>query len=38
MMRYLAKVLLLVGAYVAAGSLGQFLAIPPGNVTLVWPP
>ena len=29
---------LLAGTYYAAGSLGQILAIPPGNVTLVWPP
>src|SRR6516162_11578247 len=38
MMRYLGKVVLLAGAYFVAGSLGQSLAIPPGNVTLVWPP
>jgi integral membrane sensor domain MASE1 len=35
--RYLTSVGLLAGAYFAAGSLGQVLAISPGNVTVVWP-
>ena len=38
MMRYLGKVVLLAVAYFVAGNIGQSLAIPPGNVTLVWPP
>jgi signal transduction histidine kinase len=29
---------LVAAAYVVAGRLGQILAIPPGNVTAVWPP
>jgi integral membrane sensor domain MASE1 len=37
MMRHLGKFVLLACAYSAAGSLGQFLAIPPGNVPVVWP-
>lgn len=35
--RYLTAIGLLAGAYFAAGSLGQILAIPPGNVSVVWP-
>jgi PAS domain S-box-containing protein len=35
--RYLTAVGLLAGAYFAAGSVGQVLAISPGNVTVVWP-
>ncbi|QEH35769.1 Phosphoserine phosphatase RsbU [Aquisphaera giovannonii] len=36
-MRHLIAVGLLAVAYVVAGSLGLLLAIPPGNVTLLWP-
>ena len=36
-MRYLAAVGLLAGAYFAEGSLGQVLAVSPGNVSVVWP-
>jgi PAS domain S-box-containing protein len=36
--RYLAQVLAIVAAYSLTGRLGMAVAIPPGNVTAVWPP
>jgi hypothetical protein len=35
---YLAKVGILGALYFAGGKLGLLLAVPQGNVTLVWPP
>ena len=35
---YLAKVGILAALYFAGGKLGLLLAVPQGNVTLVWPP
>ncbi|MBI2457043.1 MAG: MASE1 domain-containing protein, partial [candidate division NC10 bacterium] len=34
----MAEVVGVVALYVATGKLGFFLAIPPGNITVVWPP
>ena len=37
-MKDIVRILLLAGAYIATARLGQFLAIPPGNVTPIWLP
>lgn len=37
-MRWLLDIVGVAGLYYASGRLGQLMAIPPGNVTAVWPP
>jgi signal transduction histidine kinase/CheY-like chemotaxis protein len=36
--KWFLETLLLAILYVVAGNIGQLMAIPPGNVTLIWPP
>lgn len=36
--KWFLETLLLTVIYVVAGNMGQLMAIPPGNVTLIWPP
>ena len=36
--RLVAESLIIAAVYAASGHLGQFLSIPPGNVTILWPP